>query len=258
MRWKPPRIHRNLDDPVTGFQVLGERSSGTNYVTQLLLANLQGVERHPAFGWKHGFIDRRVAAEPGLLTVLVTRHPLRWLQSIHVRPLDLAASMRGLPFGAFIRHEWQGAFKDDNGGEKPSHADMVPHVGGNYPDAISLRNAKLAYLAEMAEMPGRLAILRFEDANCDPQATLLALAAGFELSLGPFRPVRHFKGKSASAYVPKQMPAVTAPDLTFIRERLDHAQEARLGYDLDDVPRFDGLPAWDLRSLRSLWRGVRR
>jgi len=258
LTWTPPRIHRNLDDPITGFQVLGERNSGTNYVTQLLLANLRGVERRLAFGWKHGFIDRRVAAEAGLLTILVVRHPLRWIQSVHARPLDLSTAMQGLGFGDFIRHEWQGAFTTDAGDEQPSRADMVPHVGGNYPNACALRNAKLAYLREMATLPGRFAMLRFEDVNRNPRGTIRALADGFDLALGRFRAVKGFKGRPHAPYVPKPMPPTPAADMAFLRAELDHAQEAELGYVLEDVPRFDGLAPWDMRSLRSLWRSRAR
>ena len=256
MRWRAPEMFRNLDGPVTGFQVLGERSSGTNYVTQLLKANLPELENRRPYGWKHGFIDRRVAAEPGLLTVLVTRHPLRWLQSVHARPLDLSAATSGLSFSRFIRHEWQGAFAKP-GGEEPSTADMVPHLGGNYPNPLALRNAKLGYLREMSAMPARLAILRFEDANRSPRRTLAALAEGFALSPGPFTPVQGFKGKPGALYAPRQMPPVSSWDLDFITAELDHGQEAAFGYRLDTVPHFDGLPPWDRRSLVSLLRATR-
>ncbi len=257
MKWQPPRMARNLDDPITGFQVLGERSSGTNFVTQLLLRNLDGVARTPVYGWKHGFIDRRVAQTDGLLTVLVYRHPLRWLQSLHARPLDLSQAMRGLGFSDFIRHEWQGAFKKD-WGEEPSTADMEPKTKVNFGNPLKLRSAKVAYFEEMAEMPARMVWLRYEDVNRDPKATLEALAAGFGIRLKPYTPVETFKGITTSPYIPKQLPPISAPDLAFIAEQLDTAQEARIGYSLDDTPRFDGLPAWDIRSVRSVARGLRR
>ncbi|NNU79239.1 hypothetical protein HMH01_02195 [Halovulum dunhuangense] len=257
MDWRPPRLVRNLEDRITGFQVLGERSSGTNFVTQLLSRNFDGVPRNPAYGWKHGFIDRRVAATDGLLTVLVYRHPLRWLQSIHARPLDLSRSMHGLGFAAFIRHEWQGAFQREDGTEEPSTADMEPKARVNFANAMRLRAAKIGYFEEMAEMPARIAYLRYEDANRDPRRTLNALAEGFGIPLGPYAPVETFKGITRSPYVPKQMPRIAPGDLAFIRQELDLGLERRIGYDLADVPRFDGLPGWDPRSLRSLLRAVR-
>lgn len=257
MDWRPPRIFRNLDDPVTGFQVLGERSSGTNFVTQLLLRNLDGgVAEAAPYGWKHGFIDRRVAGEKGLLTLVVYRHPIRWLQSVHARPLHLSRRMGGLSFDDFIRHEWQGAFAAEDGTEEPSTADMEPKSKRPFPDPLKLRNAKIAYFEEMAAMPGRIAFLRYEDANRDPQATLAALAQGFGLSLKPYQPVETFKGTGHSPYVPKQFPPVAQADLAFIRAELDLGQESRIGYRLEDLPRFDGLAAWDPRSLRSLARAA--
>lgn len=253
MTWLPPRCHRNLPDPVTGFQVLGDRNSGTNYVTRLVERNFPDLPRNPAYGWKHGFIDRRVAETPGLLTIVVYRHPLRWLQSLHLRPLNLSAAMRGLPFGAFIRHEWQGVFPAADGGEEPSQPDMRPGTADQaYPNALQLRNARIGYLEAMAEMPGRIAFLRFEDANRAPQATLAALADAFDLVSGPFRPVTTFKGGETPPYRPRPMPRVAQADLDFIRRELDLAQEGWLGYDPCRPPRFDGLPAWDRRSVLSL------
>ena len=257
MKWQPPRMARNLDDPITGFQVLGERSSGTNFVTQLLLRNLDGAARTPVYGWKHGFVDRRVAPTAGLLTVLVYRHPLRWLQSLHARPLDLSRAMQGLSFSGFIRHEWQGAFRKD-GGEEASTADMEPKAKVNYANALKLRSAKIGYFEELAAMPARVAFLRYEDVNRDPKATLAALAAGFDLRLKSYAPVQTFKGITTSPYVPKQLPRIDADDLAFIARELDLEQEARIGYSLEAVPRFDGLPGWDIRSVRSVARGLRR
>ncbi|WP_112321154.1 hypothetical protein [Oceanibium sediminis] len=257
MKWQSPRMVRNLSDPVTGFQVLGERSSGTNFVTQMLLRNLEGVERRPIYGWKHGFIDRRYSPDPGLLTVLVYRHPLRWLQSLHARPLDLSDSMRGLPFSDFLRHEWRGAFKREDGTEEPSTADMDPKAKTNFANPMRLRNAKIAYFEEMAGMPSRMVYIRFEDMNRAPRATLEAIAKTFDIALKPYTPVNTFKGVTEKPYIPRQMPRISATDLAFIRQELDLAQEARIGYRLEDVPRFDGLSQWDRRSLRSLARAVR-
>jgi len=256
MSWRPPRIHRNLPDPITDYAVLGERNSGTNYVDKLLAANLGGeVTPSGVYCWKHGFIDRRVAATEGLLTVVVYRHPVRWLQSLHNKPLELSARMHDLSFGGFIRHEWQGAFARD-GGEEPSTADMDPKARTNYPNALRLRAAKIAYLEEMAGMPGRLAFLRFEDANRNPRAVLAALGRAFDLPLKPFAPVQAFKGSARRAYVPRLMPAPKAADMTFIRTELDEALERRIGYQVDSPPRFDGLAPWDHRALRATLRGV--
>ena len=257
MSWRPPRTHRNLPDPVTSYAVLGERNSGTNYVDALLAANLPaGIPASDVYCWKHGFIDRRVAATGGLLTVVVYRHPVRWLQSLHNKPMELSARMQGLSFGDFIRHEWQGAFARPDG-EEPSTADMDPKARTNYPNALRLRAAKIAYLEEMAEMPGRVAFLRFEDANRDPRATLDALGRAFDLPLAPFTPVQAFKGSSRRSYAPRLMPAPGARDLAFIRDELDENLEARIGYCPERPPRFDGLAPWDRRALRAALKSLR-
>lgn len=257
MIWQPPRMHRNLGDPVTRFQVLGARNSGTNFVSRLVERNFEGLEPAKVYRWKHGFVDRRLAAQPGLLTLVVYRHPIRWIQSVHHRPLNLGAEMHGLPFGAFIRHEWRGVFPDADG-EREARLDLDPKTRARFPNALALRNRRIGYLERLAGMPGQVAFLRFEDVNRDPRATLAALARGFELSARPFTGVKGWKGFGERAYVPRQMPPVRPDDMAFIRAELDLAQEARIGYRLEDLPRFDGLPAWDSRSLRSLARAALR
>jgi len=258
MRWQPPRTIRTLDDPVSGFQVLGERNSGTNFVSRLLAENLgNSVVPRDIYGWKHGFIDRRYAPDPGLLTVLVYRHPLRWLQSVHQKPLNLAKSMQGLSFSEFLNHPWQGAFLRDDGTEDPSTADMEPKTKATFANPMRARTAKIAYFEKMAEMPARMVYLRFEDVNRDPQSTLAAIAEAFDLQLRPFMPVEGFKGQARKPYIPKLMPNAAAADLARIRAELDLKQEAQIGYSLEDLPQFDGLPFWDNRSLRAISRKLK-
>ncbi len=258
MPFQPPRTHRNLADPITAFQVLGERNSGTNFLTQLVLANVTDIERRTKFGWKHGFVDRRTAATPGFLTLVIYRHPLRWLQSVHLRPLELSSAVKSLDFSEFLRHEWQGAFHRDDGTEDPSTADMVPHTHDrNYPNPIALRNAKIRWLEEMATMPGQIAYCRYEDVNRNPRAMLEALSQAFDLRLGPYRVIERYKGRGDRRYLPKRLPQVAPADIAFIDAELDHPQEAGIGYRLADVPWFDGLPAWDRRALRARLTGIR-
>jgi len=258
MDWKPPRFHNAHVGPVRQFQVLGERNSGTNFVASLLRANLSGdiVEGRP-YGWKHGFIDRRVVETPDLLTVVVYRHPVRWLQSVHAKPLELTDNFKGLSFEAFLKTPWTGGFQKPGGAKEPSTADLEPQTGRVFPDPMAARRAKISYLEEMQQMAGRVAFLRFEDANRDPKRTLERLCAIFDLPRGPYRPVSGFKG-TGGRYLPKHIRPPSSAHMAHISARLDHALEARLGYDLNDIPAFDGLSPWDRRSLKSRFRDLWR
>ena len=66
--------------PVGRYQVLGERSSGTNYLSALLRLNTL-AEPTTDYGWKHGFIQFQAVLRTDLLVVVV-REPLSWLRSM--------------------------------------------------------------------------------------------------------------------------------------------------------------------------------
>ncbi len=255
MEWQAPRCFGADTGPVQQFQVLGERNSGTNFVATLLRNNLAEMEETRPYGWKHGFIDRRVVETPGLLTVVVYRHPIRWLQSVHAKPLELTDNFGKLRFEDFLETPWTGGFRRENGPMEPSTADLEPKTGRTFPNPMALRSAKIAYLEEMQKMAGCTAYLRFEDVNRRPKESVRAIADTFGLECPHFRGVSGFKG-GAGQYLPKPAPMPTEFEMARITEALDLGLEHKLGYTLEDIPVFDGLSPWDRRSVRSRLRAA--
>ena len=140
---QPVRIVRNRSEPVDRFQVMGDRNSGTNYVTALIRANLPELQETDELGWKHGFFDRRRADAPGLLTVVFYRHPVRLLQSVHRRPWEVSRRMQGLSFGDFIRATWEPAWittaDDGTVTEHPIQGDMYPRTARRFENILAMR-----------------------------------------------------------------------------------------------------------------------
>lgn len=249
--WLHPRCSRENNSPVRQFQVLGERNSGTNFVSSLMQRNFgEKIEDARPYGWKHGFIDRRVVATPGLLTLVVYRHPLRWLQSVHAKPLELTKNFQTLRFEDFLETPWTGGFQRENGPMEPSTADLEPETGRVFPTPMAMRSAKIAYLEAMKGMGGQVCFLRFEDVNHRPKSSISAIADHFSLPLGGFEGVHGFKG-GKGRYLPKLMPRPNDLEMAKIRAGLDQDLEASIGYDLEDVPDFDGLTPWEPRSIRA-------
>ena len=252
------RFYDNSDAPTDRFQVLGDRNSGTNFLHHLIVRNLPELQVSTEYHWKHGFVDRRIAAAPGLLTIVIYRHPVRWLHAVHRQPWDVSPAMRDLPFGDFIRAEWRAAWMH-GGREELVQGDMQPHTTTPFPNVLLMRNAKIEWLEKLATLPGRTAFVRYEDLNRDPLGCLRALAAGAGLArVSRLWPVASYKGTRPRKYVPRRQPNTPPQDLAFIAKTLNTAQEACLGYDLATPPRFDGLPWWDRRAMLAYWRAVVR
>lgn len=97
--------HREFDVPLRRFQVLGERSSGTNFVSSLIAGNVK-ISECNHLGWKHAVPHSQFLARD-LLVVVATRNPLDWLRSMHRKPWHSANHLRALEFSDFIRTEWE-------------------------------------------------------------------------------------------------------------------------------------------------------
>ncbi|MEM6662837.1 MAG: hypothetical protein AAF666_11750 [Pseudomonadota bacterium] len=249
------RVHRNLNHRIDRFQVLGDRNSGTNFLSTLIERNFPELQPTRELGWKHGFLDRRMIAAPGLLTFVVYRHPLRWIESVHRAPVEVSQAMTALDFHDFLRAEWQPAWVREDGTEEPIQGDMYPHTTTRFENICRMRSVKIAYLEEMAGMPGQIVFSRFEAVNRAPRAAMVALAATLGMpGIRGFTPVREYEGAQTKAYAPLPAQPVSPDDLAFIRAGLDLEQEARLGFDLDNPPARDGLRWTDPRHLRGLLR----
>ncbi|MFK7941782.1 MAG: hypothetical protein AB8B85_02530 [Paracoccaceae bacterium] len=250
--WRPPRIHRNRDEPVMRFQVMGERCSGTNYLSKLILQNVPGLEETRDAGWKHGFVLPRGACQPSLLVLIIVRHPVRWIQSVHRAPWELAQHMHALQFAAFIRAPWEPV---SSGNAQADELDFDPASGLPFSNAWAMRAAKIEHHEALADMPCNAAYLRHEDVNRDPARTLRALADGFGLSLAPqITDVRTYKESRTAPYLPRQFPPISPEDRAFLDTAIDQTTENKLGYDHRHVPLHDGLGSFSYPVMLRRWK----
>ncbi|MEX0311347.1 MAG: hypothetical protein AB3N17_14015 [Tateyamaria sp.] len=228
--------------PITQFQVLGERSSGTNFVKRLLGRNTD-LKPTEALGWKHGF-PHMMAIPPQMAVIVCVRRADTWAQSMFSKPWHTTPAMQSLPFSDFIRAPWdtvidrpryfEGLVPDGAVGQ-PLQQDRHPVTGARFANLFSLRQAKLSAMLSLLGRDCTCIVLRMEDAQAAPEATLDALRTplGLAAASGPFRPVVKRLGskfKPAIADRP-QLPAQwDAADLRFLHDQIDPAQETALGY----------------------------
>lgn len=224
------------------FQVMGERSSGTNLLHRLMLRNTS-LEASEALGWKHGF-PAALAVPPDLAVICAVRGPEAWALSMFAKPWHTVPALQELSFSDFIRAPWEtvvdraryfGGRQDLVG--RPLLADRDPVTGAVLANLMALRTAKLRGLLSYGARAQSFALIRTETLQADPEATIGALKAGLGLLAGdvPFRGVTRRLGakfKAAVSARPDPPAAIAETDRAFMRAALDPALEAALGYSV--------------------------
>ena len=228
--------------PATRFQVMGERSSGTNFVKRLLGRNT-GLTPVESLGWKHG--GPQVLAIPAdLLVVICVRRAEDWALSMHAKPWHAVPALQKLEFSEFIRAPWESVidrprYFDVDGVRglvgQPLQADRDPVTGAVYADLPALRQGKLVQHLSLLRRHGNVALVRMEAAVGEPEAFVDGLLGGLGLPgrEGLLRPVVKRLGskfKGASVERPATPARFGPEDQAWLRQRLDAETEAALGY----------------------------
>lgn len=229
---------------IARFHVLGERSSGTNFVKRLMGRNTP-LKPTEALGWKHAFVHMR-AVPSDLAVVCVVRSADSWVRSMHTKPWHTTHALQALPFSEFIRAEWdtlvdRPRYFDDLDPltlGQPLQYDRDPLSGERFENIFALRTAKLRSLLSMLNRDCACVILRMEGATAAPQDTLLQVrtSLGLEMSTDEFRPVIKRLGSKFKASIetrPSTPETLSADDLTYMKSKLDLDLEAQLGYSYE-------------------------
>lgn len=235
-------VVRPCDTPISRFQVLGERSSGTNFVKRLLGRNT-ALTPTEALGWKHGF-PHATAIPPDLAVIACVRHAGEWALSMHRRPWHTTPALQALDFPTFIRTPWDTVidrttyFQDaDLLGSigAPLQHDRHPISGARFANLFALRRAKLNGLLSYLDRGCTVALVRMEDAQKAPEemANRIATALGQPARDVPFAPVYKRLGTKFVPLVenrPRTPRKMGQRGRKFMRQQLDLKVEARLGY----------------------------
>lgn len=224
----------------TRFQVIGERSSGTNFVKRLLGRNTP-LTPTELLGWKHGGIQA-MAVPPDLLVILPVRNAADWALSMFAKPWHSSPELQALPFDAFIRAPWDSRIDHPkyfaNVGPamvgQPLQQDRDPATGLPYANLFQLRRGKLRSHLTLLNRNCACVLVRAETVIAQPQAFLGQLRAAFGLppSDAPLRPVvkrlgARFKPAAPRPDTPGTLPD---PDRDFMKTQLDLPLEQALGY----------------------------
>jgi hypothetical protein len=224
------------------FQVIGERSSGTNFIKRLLAGNTN-LRQSGVLGWKHR-LPITLAIPADLTVVCSFRAADAWALSMHAKPWHCSPEMQKLTFSDFIRARWDTridrpryfpwADSPEYRGQ-PLQADRHPMTGEMYKDLFELRTVKMAVLLSFANRHASCVFARMEAVQAAPEAFLADIRGELALpdSEGPFKPVTKRLGARFKPSVrnrpgtPDEMPET---DRIWMRERLDLSVETALGY----------------------------
>lgn len=223
------------------FQVLGERSSGTNFLHRLLQRN-SALEPTETLGWKHGH-PSALAIAPDVAVICVVRNAADWACSMHFKPWHAVPALQELDFPAFLRARWDTVIDRPRyfGGKasligQPLQADRDPATGHAPETLFALRRQKLRGLLSYLNRDCTCALVRMEALQAAPEAMVdrLMTELGLPPRTRPFRSVTKRLGakfKPAVAVRPVTPSALSPADHAFMMQQLDHAIEASLGYN---------------------------
>lgn len=226
--------------PPTRFQVLGERSSGTNYLKRLLGRNTP-LTPSEALGWKHGHIQA-LAIPRDMLVVVSLRNAADWALSMFAKPWHTPPDMQALPFMDFLQAPWNTIVDHPkyfaNAGPlmvgQPLQQDRDPLTGLPYANLCALRTGKLRSHLSLLNRGCALLIARHETVLADPADFLATLRNTLHLPTPdtPLRPVVKRLGTRFNAASPRPPhPDALPPEArAYLRAHLDLPLESSLGY----------------------------
>lgn len=230
-------------EAVSRFQVIGERSSGTNFLSQVLNKNTPLVPSN-VLGWKHGQLQ--MAMIPSDLVVAVSvRGADAWARSMFAKPWHTTQAMQSLGFSEFLRARWETVidrrrYFRDCASEleigRPLQFDRDPTTGDCYDNLFALRRGKLQAHLTFLNRDCNICLVRSETVVADPEGFLHRFLAAFGLPPmnKAFNPVlRRLGSRFAPSIESNRVPPehLSQGDLAFLREQSDLALESRLGYD---------------------------
>ena len=172
------------------IQIYGERNSGTNYLENLLNANLEYLKAGTKLGWKHGFINQPHLKKYDLsqtLALIISKNPYAWLVSMHQKPYH-APQLANIAFSEFIRKEWA-CYSGKYNYMKPINVDSNillnstemmrerhPLTKQRIENVVHLRNLKNQSFLKLINIFENYYFIRYEDLLLDYKQTLYRLS----------------------------------------------------------------------------------
>lgn len=234
-------VAANLPEPdgITRFQVIGERCSGTNFLTHLTRSNLDIPSRN-FFGWKHGF-PHFAASNSDIVMIVCVRNALAWIKSLYRKPFHSTDAVRERIFPDFIRMPFETHVdRPENLRIPDNHPAFVGQVlqhdrhpiTGELMTPMRMRAAKLAAYRGLLNRGFNVVLVNYDKVSADPEAYISAMSQllSAKRTSELVVPDKHL-GTNWKTKVSRKHPAeITDADLEFILSELCLEDEAFFGF----------------------------
>ncbi|MEM9581622.1 MAG: hypothetical protein AAGA08_00750 [Pseudomonadota bacterium] len=233
-----PELQNIADEQDTAqaskFAMFGERSSGLDYVEDLITLNFPELRRTDEYGWRHGFVNPGYMRD-STVCVAVVRNALDWVCDFYAKPEQVGGWCKDLSLSEFIRHEWSGSVRGRVLG-KPNrklglsrHEELMlerhPMTGARIRNIIELRSLKLQSLLKLEQMTQNVVMMRYEDVRDAPEEMMQQLQS--RLGLPECTDIMRIEEQRDDAAEPAP---VSEDDIGFILSELNMPLEEAFGY----------------------------
>lgn len=173
---------------LTHLALLGERSSGTNFLEAALRQNLR-LEPTAAFGFKHffGFHDYADELADRTLFVGIVREPYDWVHSLFSTPHHLPSELRDDQRG-FLERQWW-SYNNFEAPHREFCHDRNMLTGERYQSIFEMRRVKTEFLERrMPALVKNYVLVRYEELTRNYAGTMrrvLAAAGGASAAKEP-------------------------------------------------------------------------
>ncbi|WP_420421364.1 hypothetical protein [Simkania sp.] len=248
--------------------VVGERCSGTNYVSKLLLRNFPTLVPTLEFGHKHflwwfdspydkeklsrvGYNSKHITLKDSgdCLFVFVIRNPYDWLRSFYQSPHHVHGDLLEQGFVHFINHLW----KSQDIFRYQLLEDLNPFTNLPFKNILDLRNFKNRNYLKLGKLVKNFTVVRYETVAENPQKFIENVAAQYNLkSTTDFVPIFSYKGEGTKNFKKKKYRTLNHETLSYINNELDWELEHQLGYEKQKTK------SWIYRLMKKIERKCRK
>jgi len=159
---------------ITNFTVLGERTSGTKYLVDVIKSSFN-LPITWNYGWKHFFEPKKYQNTDETLFIGIVRDPMQWLGSFFAKPYHVPPVNKG-NWTNFLTNEWWSIYDERNHGPARGSEIMLDrniHTGERYKNIFEMRATKNKFLLDdMPKLVKYYILIRYEDLLENPNEIL--------------------------------------------------------------------------------------
>jgi hypothetical protein len=215
---------------VTKFTIYGERCSGTNYLEQLIIANLE-ISVTWQYGYKHFFGFSDLKNSDDTLFFGIVRSPVAWLDSFIKNPYHIPQQNKNIK--SFLLDK----FYSVNDKNEVIKEDLNYTNKQVYKNIYELRFVKNDFLLNiMPKLVKNYVFINYEYIKAEPFDFLEAIRIQFNLKKrnNNYVNISYYKMQKDKKYI--ERPITLTPAIIFhINRNLNAEQERRLNYNVSNV-----------------------